>query len=198
MLHSDVAAAILAGGQARRFDGRDKSRLVVEGRAIIIRQAEILHRVTSDVFVVAGDASRFADLDLGVHADVRPGLGPIGGLYTALTVARADRVLVVACDLPFLNEAVLDTLIERATGADGAWVRTPRGPEPLLACYARRTAPVVAARIDAGHLALHELADVLDMRDVTYDELARFGSPERLLANVNTPGDYARVQYGGS
>ena len=198
MLPADVAAAILAGGQARRFDGRDKSRLVVEGRAIIVRQAEILHRVAAEVFVVGGEASRFADVGLTVHPDRRPDLGPIGGIATALAVTTADCVLVVACDLPFLSEPLLVALAERARDADGAWIRTARGPEPLLACYRRRAAPVLAARIEAGALALHDLDQSLDMRDITVDELAHFGSPDRLLANVNTPGDYARVQYGGS
>ena len=59
-----TSAAILAGGQARRFGGQDKSRLVVHGRSIIVRQVEVLQRVADEVFVVARDPERFADLGL--------------------------------------------------------------------------------------------------------------------------------------
>ena len=101
--HPGVAAAILAGGQARRFGGQDKSRLVVGGRTIIVRQLEVLQQVAGDVFIVGPRDGRFADIGLAVHPDIVPGCGTIGGIHTALETARAGRVLVVACDLPFLH-----------------------------------------------------------------------------------------------
>jgi molybdopterin-guanine dinucleotide biosynthesis protein A len=193
-----VAAAILAGGQARRFGGRDKSRLVIEGRTIILRQLDVLARVADDVFVVASDAGRFADLGLAVHADRIPNLGAIGGLYTALDASPAERVIVVACDLPFLDAALLTRLVELAAGRDGAWVRSTRGIEPLVSCYTRDAARPIRTAIDAGRLTLADLAGVLDMAEITGPALAAFGPPDRLLANVNTPDEYARVQYGAS
>src|SRR5687767_15752841 len=70
-----LAAAILAGGRARRMDGLDKSRLVVEGRAIIVRQLDALRRLTPQVFVVSSDAERFADLGVPLVPDALPGTG---------------------------------------------------------------------------------------------------------------------------
>ena len=142
---SDVAAAILAGGHARRFGGRDKSRLVVGGRTIIVRQLAVLQQVAGEVFVVGPADGRFADVGVPVHEDRIPGCGALGGLHTALEAAQAARVVVVACDLPFLEEAVLARLVELAEGHDAAWVRGPRGPEPLVACYQRHTRHTVSA-----------------------------------------------------
>jgi molybdopterin-guanine dinucleotide biosynthesis protein A len=193
-----AAAAILAGGRARRFGGRDKSRLVIEGRTIILRQLDVLTRVVDDVFVVASDAERFADLGLAVHADRIPNLGAIGGLHTAIAVSPAERVLVVACDLPFLEPTLLARLVELSADGDGAWVRSTRGIEPLVACYTRRAARPIRAAIDARRLKLGDLAGVLEMAEIAGPELAAFGSPDRLLANVNTPDEYAQVQYGAS
>jgi len=192
-----TSAAILAGGQARRFGGRDKSRLLIEGRPIIVRQLDVLQRVAQEVFVVASDAARFVDLGVMVHPDLRPNLGAIGGLYTALESAYNDYVIVVACDLPFLTPSLLSELVQRAasTRADGAWVRTGRGPEPLIACYRRTAGPKVRAEIDGGRLQASALGSVLHMREIDAAELERFGSPDELVANVNTPEDYARVQY---
>ena len=189
-----VAAAIVAGGRARRFDGRDKSRLLVEGRPIINRQMEILQQLTDQIFVVAGDASRFADLGLPVHADLVPGIGAIGGIYTAVEVATAECVLTVACDLPFLDARLLARLVTLAAGRDGAWVRAARGPEPFLACYQRTARARILARIDAGQLKASELGATLDLAELDEDEVARFGPVERLLANVNTPEDYERLK----
>jgi molybdopterin-guanine dinucleotide biosynthesis protein A len=191
---SDVCAAIVAGGRARRFGGADKSRLIVEGRPIIVRQLEVLRRITPSVAVIANDPARFADLGLPVHADVIPDCGAIGGLYTALVHAPADRVIVVACDLPFLSEPLLARLVELAGTADAAWVQTARGPEPLLACYRRSARDSIRGEIDAGRLRAGDLAHVLKIAVVDEAVVAAFGPVDRLLSNLNTPDDHARVQ----
>jgi molybdopterin-guanine dinucleotide biosynthesis protein A len=191
------AAAIVAGGRARRFGGQDKSRLVVEGRTIIVRQLEVLQQVADPIFVVGPDPARYADLGLTVHPDAVPDAGALGGIYTALLRATIDRVLVVACDLPFLHAGLLAQLIARSDGHDGAWARAAGHAQPLLACYRRDAHPRIRAQIDAGRLRATDLAQALDIVEIGPGEIAAFGPPDRLLANVNTPADYARVQYGG-
>ena len=199
MINPSIAAAILAGGRARRYGGRDKSRLVVGRRPIIVRQIEVLERIASPVFVVANDVARFADLHLPVHPDVVPDAGALGGIYTAVATSGADLVLVVACDMPFLDEGLLRRLVELAQGGDGAWVRTSRGPEPLLACYQNRVAPLIRQEIDAGRLRAGDLGALLTMAEIGDAELARFGSIEKLLLNVNSPEDYEGViSHGGT
>jgi molybdopterin-guanine dinucleotide biosynthesis protein A len=185
-----IAAAILAGGQARRFGGIDKSRLVVGGRPIIFRQMDVLQRVASSIVIVAGDASRFADLDVPVYADVVPGAGALGGILTAIETASESRVVTVGCDLPFLSAGLLALLADRAQGHDAAWVRTDRGVEPLLACYQRSAASVIRTQIEAGRLRAGDLGTVLDIAEVDITDVSRFGPPEQLLANLNTPQDY--------
>src|SRR5580765_5925210 len=187
----DVSAAIVAGGQARRFGGVDKSPLMVGGRAIIVRQLEVLRRITPAVMIVANDTARFADLAVPVHPDLIPGAGALGGLYTALVQASADRVLVVACDLPHLHEGLLTRLTDLAATADGAWVRTAGGPEPFLACYRRHAAEAVRRALEAGRLRARDLGEVLNLAVVDETALAAFGPVAHLLANVNSPEDYA-------
>jgi molybdopterin-guanine dinucleotide biosynthesis protein A len=170
----------------------------VEGRTIIVRQVEILQRVAQPVFVVGHDPGRFADLELAVHPDAIANAGAIGGIYTALTVAGPDAVIVVACDMPFLDAGLLHRLGEMSAAHDGAWVRTARGVDPLLACYRRHAAPIIRGEIEAGRLKAGALGAVLKMAEMSLAEVATYGPPERLLANLNSPEDYARVQYGGS
>jgi len=129
-----------------------------------------------------------------VVPDLIPGTGTLGAIYTALVSAAADRVIIVGCDLPFLHAGLLQALADLAEGHDGAWVRTARGAEPLLACYQRAASARVKQRIDDGELKASELNRVLDMADLHGAELERFGSVDRLLANVNTPEDLARLE----
>jgi molybdopterin-guanine dinucleotide biosynthesis protein A len=191
-----ASAAILAGGQARRFGGRDKSRLVVEGRSIISRQMEVLQRVAKTVFIISSNAERFADLSIPVFPDAVAGAGAIGGIYTALEVSPHDHVIVVACDLPFLDANVLSRLAALAADADAAWVRSDRGPEPMLACYRRSARQAIRKEIDAGRLKASDLAAALRVVELPMSELARFGEPSRLVANINTSDDYEKITAG--
>lgn len=187
-------AAIIAGGQARRLGGRDKGRLLVNGRPIIVRQVEILQRVADRILVIGEPPERFADLPVLVYADVIPGAGALGGLYTALVSAPGDLVIAVAADLPFLDAEVLTRLSELAAGAEAAWVRTDAGPEPLIGCYRRSVAGRLRAAIDEGRLKLADLASVLDVVELSGAELARYGDPARLVTNINTAADYEQIQ----
>jgi molybdopterin-guanine dinucleotide biosynthesis protein A len=197
-MRESTTAAIIAGGRARRFSGQDKSRLVVEGRTIIVRQVEILQRVAEKIIVVGPASGRFDDLGLAVHEDRVPDAGVIGGIYTALAVADPGLVIAVGCDLPFLHAGLLARLVELTGAHDGAWVRTARGAEPLLACYRTTSQTRVLECIRSGRLKAAALDTVLDIAAIGPDVLETFGPVERLLANVNTPEDYARVQYGSS
>ena len=189
-----TAGAILAGGRARRFDGRDKSRLVIDGTSIIVRQVQLLQRVTDEVFLVGHDPDRFADLGLPVVGDRVLGAGALGGIYTALASTTADRVLVIACDMPFLVEPLLQALLALAQSGDGAWVRTSRGPEPLVACYRQSARERIREAIAAGHLKAADLGLTLNIGELSEQDVAAFGDPGHMLANLNTPEDYARVQ----
>src|SRR5262249_18357368 len=104
---SRLAAAILAGGHARRLDGVNKGTLVVGREAIIDRQLETLREISREIFVGGRQDDGWTSRGLRVVADEIPGAGPLGGIYTAIVRSPADRTLIVACDMPFLSSAVL-------------------------------------------------------------------------------------------
>jgi molybdopterin-guanine dinucleotide biosynthesis protein A len=189
-----TAGAILAGGQARRFGGRDKSRLEIDGSPIIVRQVELLQRTTDEVFLVGHDPARFADLGLPVFPDRVSGAGALGGIYTALASTSADRVLVIACDMPFLVEGLLRALLIQAGTGDGAWVRTARGPEPLVACYRQSALAAIHDAIVSGHFKAADMGQYLKLAELSEEDVQAFGPPDHVLANLNSPEDYARVQ----
>jgi molybdopterin-guanine dinucleotide biosynthesis protein A len=155
---------------------------------------EVLQRVAARIFIVANDADRFSDLGVDVHPDIVPGAGAMGGVYTALVLSPAERVVVVACDMPFLDAAVLARLADLADGADAAWVRSAAGPEPLLACYQRSARFAMRSAMDAGQLKLADLGDALNVRELAADELEAFGRVDELLANLNSPADFSKVE----
>jgi molybdopterin-guanine dinucleotide biosynthesis protein A len=173
-------AAILAGGQATRFGGRDKSALLVDGRTIRERQIEAIAPLTDDLQIVG--------------SDIVPGCGPLGGLHAALTAARHETLFLIACDMPDVSTALIEYLLSLAGGVDAVVPRSERGYHPLCAVYTRACLAPAAARLADRRLKMRDLVDSLRTRVVPVDEIRQFGDPDRLLSNVNTPADYAGLE----
>jgi molybdopterin-guanine dinucleotide biosynthesis protein A len=182
------SAAILAGGQARRFGGIDKSALLFGGRTILDRQLSVLTTITSDILIVGGRGD--APLPARIVRDRLPGNGPLGGLHTALSVSDGEATIVIACDMPFVSARFLRHLLSLTGDADAVVPRTSRGYHPLCAAYTRACLEPAAARLARGQLKLVDLLEYVRVRAVDTEEIDRFGDHDRLLANVNTEVDY--------
>lgn len=188
------SAAILVGGRARRFSGRDKSALIVDGRPILERQIAELAQITSDILMVGGDPSARASGRARYVADRVPGCGPLGGLHAALTDALGDAIIVLACDMPYVSAPLLRHLLALTSNADAVVPRTERGYHPLCAAYTRTCIEPIARRLVDGHLKMTDLFDDVRIRIVTAEEIDAFGDRRRLLANVNTPDEYSSIE----
>jgi molybdopterin-guanine dinucleotide biosynthesis protein A len=192
-----MTAAILAGGRGTRLGGRDKSALAVGAGSILDRQLAVLRALTPHLLIVGGNASHGQTAAARIVPDLVPGAGALGGLYTALVEAPTEQVLVIACDMPFVTApflARLAALGAAAVDVDAVVPQDARGVHPLCASYARRVAPRLRERLDAGHLRVSDALADLHVRHMGPDELAPFDRDGRLLLNVNTPADYARAR----
>jgi molybdenum cofactor guanylyltransferase len=181
------AAAIMAGGKATRMGGRPKSFLVVEGRRIVDRQLELLRPRHDEIFLVANDVARYAPLGLPVHPDVVEGAGPLAGILAAVLAARAERVIVLACDMPFVTAEALDLLEE---GDEDVVVPVVGGrPEPLLARYSRACAAPIRARLEAGERKVTSFFADVTVRELPEAQLRALDPTLRFLSNCNAPED---------
>jgi molybdopterin-guanine dinucleotide biosynthesis protein A len=188
---AEVAGALLVGGASSRM-GRDKARVELGGMALATRAARLLVGICEDVLLVGGDpppdapGRRVPDPD-GPRCALR-------GLAGALAAARAERVLVVATDLPLLSADLLLALVAFPP-ADVVLPRTPDGPQPLCALWRRAPAlAAVRARLAAGRLAVQGLLDDLTPDWLEGADLARVDPRGTALANVNDERDLARVR----
>ena len=195
------SAAILAGGRASRFGGRDKSALVVDGETILRRQVSELRQVRglSGILIVGReDADRGAAADSGIRtiSDLVPGSGPLGGIHAALSEAGGDdrpAVMILACDMPYVTAPLVSWLLDLSDDADAVVPHTERGYHPLCAVYTRACLGAIGRRLAERRLKVVDLFDEIRTRVVTSEELDRFGDHHRLMRNVNTPADYAAL-----
>ena len=185
-----LAAAILTGGRAARFGGIRKAQLRVGGRTIIERQLETLNAVASPVYAVSS-ADGIGEGGLDVVRDRFPGSGALGGIYTAIAASPHDRVVVVGCDMPFLDRRLIAYM--NTLDADLIIPRSARGYEPLCAIYSRACAAPIRARIESGRLEASVPPDGVRVVEVGEQALAAYDPDGLLFVNVNTPHDYERA-----
>jgi molybdopterin-guanine dinucleotide biosynthesis protein A len=193
--------AIIAGGRSRRY-GSPKALARVGGDAVIARVARALREAGTEVVVVTESTAVADAAGTRSRGDRIAGLGALGGIHAALRWAEEeDRpgALAVGCDMPFLSPPLLQRILELARSLPGADVVAPEGGgprmiEPLCAWYGVSCLPAIeraVAREDHRLIGFH--ADVR-VRRIPLDEVTRFGPPERLFLNINSPGDRDRAE----
>ncbi|MEE3203443.1 MAG: molybdenum cofactor guanylyltransferase [Acidobacteriota bacterium] len=186
-------AAILAGGQARRFNGYQKPLLPLGRQRIVDHLLDVLGTVVDNVFVVANDQEQYETCNVPVIQDIKADLGPIGGMYTALSHCESNQVLIVAGDMPFLSCEFLRYLLKQGQLANIAIPRTADGYQPLCASYHHTCADVVATHIKKRSLKLTDLLSDIPHHEVSEDKMIEFDRNGSMFFNINTPADYARA-----
>ncbi len=192
-----MRGAVLAGGAARRYSGRPKGLLDVGGRRILDRVVETVAAVTGApplLVANAPDAGAWRS-DLVTIPDARPNCGSLGGIYTAVA-AGAGAVLCVAWDMPFVDEGLLRALTTGSAGWDAFLPESDnrRGVEPLCAVYGPACRAAIERRLDAGDLQAISFHPDVRVGILPLLDVRRFGDPDELFFNVNTPEDLDRAE----
>ena len=179
------AGFVLVGGRSSRM-GRDKALLQWHGTPLAQHVAQAVRQAAGSV-VLIGDPSRYGGLGYEVRADERPGLGPAGGVATALRLGRAEWNLIVACDMPNISPEALGLLLERTQTSQANCVVPVASNfemEPLCAVYHSRCLDPLDRAIRANRLRMKDLVVELGADLVP-------GLEPHCLANFNTPEDCA-------
>lgn len=190
-----LTAAILAGGQSRRM-GMDKALVMFQDKPLVVHVLNRLRLLPADqIFLISRQANQYPALQIPVFADLIPDLGPIGGLWTALSYANHDLVVVVGCDMPFINSRLIVKLLElqSVTRYDAVVPRWHGEPQPLHAVYHRNCLPKVASALAAGTRRFQELLDQLHIRWLNEPEYASLEPDGLAFTNLNTPIDLERA-----
>ena len=190
-----VMGAVMAGGQSTRY-GSPKALATVGGRRVVDRVIDALRPVTDDLIAIANDDGLGTSIGLPWRPDRVAGMGPLGGLDTALAWAQErsmDGILACACDMPFLSAGLLECILENAVHADAVMPESagPRGVEPLVAWYSVACLPAIAAASRRGDHRLISFHPAVRVIRIPLADVRTFGDPARMFMNLNTPEDRA-------
>jgi molybdopterin-guanine dinucleotide biosynthesis protein A len=190
VMETEVTGVLLAGGKSRRM-GEDKRHLVVGEQTLLERGLAVLHAIFQEVLVVIAQDSPPLAVDARVVRDLVPDCGSLGGLYSGLMQATTPWVFVVACDMPFLNQAVIAQFTSRRTTEDIVMAKLDARLQPMHALYGKQCLPVLEQMILARQLKIQEMVSQssLRVRYVTEADLVTIDPSGRSFYNVNTLAD---------
>ncbi|MBP6179810.1 MAG: molybdenum cofactor guanylyltransferase [Anaerolineales bacterium] len=191
-----LTVVIQAGGASSRM-GEDKALKPFLGRPLIQRVIERLSPLADEVIVTTNRPVDYAFLNLRLVADLKPGRGALGGLYTAIASAADLFVAVVACDMPFASPVFFEgarRLIVQE-GADVVVAKTEEGYEPFHALYRRETClPAIEAAIAADQWKVISWFSQVKVRVLTPDEMKGFDPSGLCFWNLNTPEEFSEAE----
>lgn len=184
-----VTIALQAGGMSRRM-GRDKARVLLDGRPLITHVLERAAPLGDEVLVTTNEPQAYAFLG-GVRLvpDEQPGAGALAGLRTALRAASHERLLVLACDLPFVSIPLIEHLLRASPPAEVVIPRWHGELEPLQAVYRRACLAAVERALEEGRRRMIDFHADVRVHVVEEDVIARLDPQGLSFFNINTPAD---------
>jgi molybdenum cofactor guanylyltransferase len=185
-----ISAVLVAGGESRRM-GRDKATLLFHAKPLWQIQLELLRKLEStEIFVSARTDPVWRPADVQFVADDPPSRGPVSGLAASLGQMRAEHLLALAIDMPFMTEGYLSFLCDQIGPGCGVVAKIDDRFEPLSAIYPREALPNIQNALSGEDFSLQTLAGRLAAEGKL--RVVSVTSQERnLFLNVNEPADLA-------
>jgi len=189
-----AAGCVLSGGKSSRM-GTDKALLELGGKTLI----EIALESFSDfpeIFISSKDAGSYSLEKFPVIPDEQPGIGPLGGLISALNATDYDLVCFRPVDAPFVPAGLHRLLANLCSDREVAVPIFKGSIEPLLACVSKAALITLNRQAQKG---TYKVADAFSLCDTLYvpldkpDMRHRFGNPSEYLINVNDPLTFAKL-----
>jgi molybdopterin-guanine dinucleotide biosynthesis protein A len=178
-----AAGFVLVGGRSYRM-GQDKARLPMGSGLLVEEIAAKVADAASRVTLI-GPPERYGDLPFECLPDLRPHLGPLGGIETALAADYGELNLITGCDMPDLAPEWLEEMVFIAGRMTDLCVVTKDAAgkiHPLCAVYRSECLPLVRRALDRGQLKLLDL--LKELRAVEMYTAA-------VIGNLNTPQQLA-------
>ena len=172
---------VLTGGKSTRM-GADKSELNYHGKP----QKEFVKKLLEEEGLKTYYSVQTKnDKEDEIH-DTFLNLGPFGGICSAFQKDPNSAWMVLATDLPFVDENLVKLLLEKRNSSKVATAIKGKGkqfPEPLITIYEPKSYPVLLQYLAQGYSCPRKMLINSDIEIVEVDD--------NLIRNINTPEEYA-------
>jgi molybdopterin-guanine dinucleotide biosynthesis protein A len=181
------AGFILTGGRSSRM-GTDKALLPFGDGLLVDHMAAQVISTAGSVCLV-GQPERYVHLGYPAIADLFPGIGPLGGIATALSASQAEWNLIVACDMPAVPDGALDRIlaVARKSGADSVIPCPGSRLQPVCAAYRHSALAGLNRAVQDGVRALHRALEYIQVQRLEFEH-------ESWFQNLNTREEWSEFR----
>jgi len=197
MADSDTACSgvILAGGLSKRFSGKNKAFLEIAGQRVIDHIFNIFRPIFDEILIVTNEPTHYLEFDATIVTDVYSVRSSLTGVHAGLFYARNPFVFVAACDIPFLRESLVRTVLQHIESNAGVVIpETRAGLEPMCAVYAKTCLPVMERHIQIEKLKIQRIFKSFRVKKVPEAALRQADPALESFFNINTPDDLKKAQ----
>ena len=173
--------------------GVNKAFLQIGQKTIIERTVELFNQMFEQVILVTNDPLDYSHLNLEIAVDLVPKGGALIGIYTGLFYASHSPCFIAACDMPFLNSAVIDYMVGLGKNYDVVIPSLEDGYHPIHALYSRRCINQIEQLIGTKNYKITDFFHKVRVREVTPTELKPLDPPMDSFLNINTPEDLEQI-----
>ena len=182
-----LLGVILSGGKSSRM-GTDKGLLEYQGKPMVEYSIELL-KSYCDELVISTNSLDYLEFGYQTIPDLIPDIGPIGGMFSVMTMLKADYYFFVSCDIPHSNNKLVSELLMHKGKAKAVVPRHSEGKiEPLYGVYSYEVLAIVKNQIEKENYKLMNLLEACET--FYYDVLDEFMRENPVLfKNINNPKD---------
>lgn len=186
-----ITGIIICGGKSCRF-GKDKGLCTLAGQKMIDYPLQAIKTICDNIIISSND-DRYKDLGYKVISDEVKNIGPIGGIYSALKESTTDDNLIVSCDMPFVNNKLLQYILENRENAMIASAFEGKYVEPLCSYYNKGILPYIEELIAINSFKLRTLLERANYKKIIIDNKLDFHK-DHLFLNINNKQEYERAE----
>lgn len=193
---SQLAALVLAGGQSSRM-GEDKALILWEGKSLLQRVCEVAAHCSAQVYLITPWPERYESLvsleplsgkTVRALAETDHQKGPLGAVLEGLSQIEAEWVLLLACDLPLLDPAIVQKWAAQLPNLplESLALVPQQGTlwHPMCGFYRRSALEPLQQFLDRGGRSFQRW-----LPEIGATPLEVGPAEFRMLRNFNTPGD---------
>ncbi|OKS87379.1 NTP transferase domain-containing protein [Mucilaginibacter polytrichastri] len=172
-----LSGLVLAGGKSTRML-TDKGSIAYHGITQRAYMFEMLGRFCAHVYLSDKGQNGFETIE-----DTFTGLGPFGGILSAMQRNPNAAWLTVACDLPYLKPDTIDYLVKHRNPSKLATAfldSDSKFPEPLITIWEPRAYPVMLQFLAQGYSCPRKVLINSDIELLTAPDVSEF-------RNANSP-----------
>jgi molybdopterin-guanine dinucleotide biosynthesis protein A len=182
---------VLAGGRGSRM-GKEKGQIRWKGKTLIEHAIDIVSPLCEEL-IISANHDRYRTFGFPVVRDLVPDCGPMGGIYSALSVSETRNNLIIPVDTPLVTTEIYRHLISFVNSYD---VIVPVDHnayyQPLCAMYSKSIIPFMKARMDKGQFGFTPLLDKVHTKAVPFHVGLDFYQSDTFY-NINSPEDLEAI-----